>query len=409
VTAPVTGAGPLDGVSVLDFSRVLSGPHCGRMLADMGADVVKIEPPEGDLTRFFAPRIGGLATYFMQQNTGKRNISLDLRHPKAVELLRQLASTADVVIENFRPSVMERMGLGHAVLCSANPRLVYCSISGYGHTGPWSNRRAYAAVIGAESGYTQMQADARSGSYATDVFSHADVYTGMEAAAAILAALVQRGRTGRGQWVEVSMLETMLFVNEHVQWELHALGAASEASSFPPGDFPVLVTAEGHAVATAGHPAARGTFERYIKAIGKPELASDPRFDGTPQRLANLRQLIDEMQAWASAIDDLDVIEAAFAENGIAMGVVRSVQETAASDWAAARGAIVELPDRSGGTVAIPNSPWHFSDAVSGARGAAAYRGEHNREVLSERLGLTEEELDELDAAGVLSSRLPAP
>ncbi len=142
---------------MLDFSRVLAGPHAGRMLADLGADVVKIEPPEGDMTRFAYPRRASIATYFTQQNCGKRNLSLDLKKPEALALLHGLVDKADVVLENFRPGVMDRLGLGPDALLARNPRLVYCSITGYGHTGPWTGRRAYAPVVGAEAGVTWLQ------------------------------------------------------------------------------------------------------------------------------------------------------------------------------------------------------------------------------------------------------------
>jgi len=193
----MTAAGPLDGVRVLDLSRVLAGPHAGRMLVDLGADVIKVEPPEGDLTRFSWPRINSMATYFAQQNCGKRNISLDLRHPEAVAIVRSLAGLCDVVLENFRPGVMTRMGLDPDELLAAHPRLVIASISGYGQDGPWRGRRAYAPVVQAEAGITWSQAMAR-GKAANDVFSHGDVYTALECLSALLAALYQRERTGVG-------------------------------------------------------------------------------------------------------------------------------------------------------------------------------------------------------------------
>ena len=154
---------PLDGIRVLDLTRVLAGPHCTRMLADLGADVIKVEPPNGDLTRFASPRINGLASYFVQQNAGKRNISLDLSKPGATAILLDLAEHCDVLVENFRPGVMARNGLGYDVVAARNPRIVYASITGYGSTGPWVGRRAYAPVVGAESGMTKSQGDARGG------------------------------------------------------------------------------------------------------------------------------------------------------------------------------------------------------------------------------------------------------
>jgi crotonobetainyl-CoA:carnitine CoA-transferase CaiB-like acyl-CoA transferase len=194
VTFPLV-TGPLSGIRVLDFSRVLAGPHCTRMLSDMGADVIKLEPPDGDLTRYASPRINGLSAYFVQQNSGKRNISIDLSTPQGSEIAVALAGTADVLVENYRAGVMQRLGLGVEALTSKYPRLIYASISGYGATGPWVERRAYASVVGAESGLTKLQGDARGGEYANDPLSHADTYTALELTTAVLAALYQREQT----------------------------------------------------------------------------------------------------------------------------------------------------------------------------------------------------------------------
>ena len=268
---PTRGPGPLEGVRVLDLSRVLSGPHCGRMLVDLGADVIKVEPPQGDLTRFSYPRVNSIATYFAQQNCGKRNVSLDLRQPRAGDLVRAMAARSDVVLENFRPGVMERMGLGYERLAADHPRLVYASLTGYGQTGPWKDRRAYAPVVGAESGLTWAQGVARGGDFANDVISHGDVYAALECLSAILAALYQRERTGRGQHIDVSMTETLLAINEHVHWELSGLPDEGAIPSFRPGDYPVLSLADGRTVVVSGHPADRGTFERYVAALRCPD------------------------------------------------------------------------------------------------------------------------------------------
>jgi CoA:oxalate CoA-transferase len=403
------GPGPLHGIEVLDLSRVLSGPHCTRMLCDLGADVIKVEPPDGDMTRFGFPRINSISSYFTQQNCGKRNVSLDLKRPEAVELVARLAERVDVVVENFRPGVMDRMGLGYDALHARNPRLVYASITGYGHDGPWTQRRAYAPVIGAESGITWIQGQARGGQYANDVLSHGDVYTALECLAGVLAALFQRERTGRGQRVEVSMAETMLSVNEHVHWELQdTADDGDEIPSFLPGDYPVLALADGTMVVVAGHPAAKSVFEQYVRVVERPELLDDPRFVTVGERRRHFDELVGALQDWAGKHNDPEVVEAAFAREGLAMGVLRTVREIGDSDWAAARGAVVAVPDRRGGTVRIPNSPWHFSQADSGVRGQPAYRGEHNREVFGSLLGLGDDELDRLEAAGILSSRVPA-
>jgi CoA:oxalate CoA-transferase len=401
------GPGPLDGVTVLDLSRVLSGPHCTRMLVDLGADVLKVEPPEGDLTRFSFPKRHSISTYFTQQNCGKRNLSLDLKRPEAVELLARLAERVDVLVENFRPGVMDRMGLGYETLRARNPRLVYASITGYGHTGPWRERRAYAPVVNAEAGVTELQGRVRNADYRNDPMSHGDVYTSLECLAGVLAALFRRERTGHGQWVEMSMAETLLSVNEHVHWELQDVDDTGEIASFRPADYPVLTLGNGEVIVIAGHPAARGNAERFAEAVGRPELLDDARFATVEARLAHYGELLLELEAWAATYHDPLVIEEDLARHGFAMGVLRTVREIGDSPWAVERGAIVAVPDRGGGHVRIPNSPWHFSEDDSGVRGQPAYRGEHNREVLHELLDLDDAELDRLEREGVLTSRGP--
>src|SRR3954468_2864052 len=177
-TANVLVARPLDGVRVVDLSRVLSGPSCGKALADLGADVIKVEPPEGDLTRTAQPRVGGVPAYFAQQNCGKRCISVDLRLPAGRELVVDLAAAADVVLENFRPGVLDRLGLGYETVSTRNPKVVFCSITGYGHDGPMAGRRAYAPVMHAEIGLMEFGARRLKTEPRPESISHADLYSG---------------------------------------------------------------------------------------------------------------------------------------------------------------------------------------------------------------------------------------
>ncbi|HEX2783041.1 MAG TPA: CoA transferase [Ilumatobacteraceae bacterium] len=399
---------PLDGIRVLDFTRVLSGPHATRMLCDLGAEVIKVEPPDGDITRMTNPRINGLATYFVQQNVGKRNISVDTDKPGAADLLLRLADRCDVLIENFRPGVMDRIGLPYDVVAARNPRIIYASINGYGSTGPWVSRRAYAPVVGAETGITKAQGDARGGRYANDPFSHADVYTSLETATAILAALFNRERTGCGDRIEVTMAETMLYVNEHAHDQLWDGEVPAEwIRSFGSDTYPVLTAGNGESVVISGHPAERGTFDRYMMAIGRPEFIADPRFVDVPTRQAHFADLLEILREWAATISTPQAIEAAMGAQGLATGTLRSLREVCATDWANERGAVVEVSDRGGGTLRLPNSPWHFASGDVSLRGEPRYRGEDNRAVLGELLGLDDSELDRLESDGVLSARLP--
>lgn len=378
------------------------------MLSDLGADVIKVEPPEGDLTRFAFPRVGSMSTYFAQQNIGKRNISMDLKKPEAVELVKALVATCDVVVENYRGGVMEKLGLGWTALSEVNPSLIYAAISGYGNTGPWSHRRAYATVVNAETGMTGLQARARGGDATNDPHSHADVYTGMECAAAVLAALFQRERTGQGQYIDVSMAQTMLYVNEHVQNELFERDVpADQIRSFQPGDYPILQTGDGTHVVVSGHPAERGTFDLFVSAMKRPEMLDDPRFSDVAVRLKNLDALRDIIREWALTIHTAQEIEDVMAEVGLAMGVMRTMPEIADTEWARERHVIVDADDRSGSTFRVPNSPWVFSGSDTSTHGIPKFRGEDNEEVLTSMIGLTHQQVEDLTARGVLSIRLP--
>ena len=398
---------PLEGVRVLDFTRVLSGPHATRMLCDLGADVIKVEQPTGDLTRFSSPRINSNSTYFIQQNVGKRNISLDLTKPEAVELIKQLVEKCDVVIENFRPGVMQRLGLDQKTLRAKNAQLVYASITGYGNTGPWVDRRAFAPVINAEMGLTKRQGDARGGDYANDPFSHADVYTAIECASAILAALFARERTGEGQYIDLSMAQTLLYVNEHAHDDLWDQPVSPDSiRSFRPEDYAVLTTSDGVTSVVSGHPAERGTFDFFVAAMQQPELLDDPRFSTVALRVANLDALIQLIKTWASTIDTVDELEKILAKNKLAMGRLRSVTEVAETQWAKERNAFVEVDDRGTSTVKLPNSPWRFSGSDTSTRGTVKYRGEDNAEVFKELLALSPDQIKDLHERKILVQRL---
>ena len=210
-----------------------------------------------------------------------------------------------------------------------------------------------------------------------------------------------------GQRIDIAMAETMLAINEHAHWQLNGGEVGEEIPSFAPGDYPVLPTGEGHHIVISGHPAARGTFELYIKAAGRPELADDPRFATPTDRVEHLDEIIAVLGEWTKTFDDIDELEEVLAKHGLAMGVMRTVAEISHTDWARERGAIVEVDDRSGGTLRLPNSPWRFSAADTGVKGRPAYRGEDNRAVLSELLDISGSELDRLETEGILSSRPP--
>lgn len=406
-------AGPLAGLVVLDLSRVLSGPICGRALADLGARVVKVEPPAGDLTRFSVPRHGPISGYYAQQNSGKQNVSIDLDVPSGRQLLFDLAVRADVVLENFRPGVCDRLGVGYEAVSAANPGVVYASLTGFGQHGPWAHHRSYAVVSHAASGLTHHQLahqDIVGGRHvaANDPWSHGDVYTGLVTLSGILAALHARHATGRGQHVDVAMVDTMLFVNEHVQERLAGETELGDPAVLGSGWSPVVEVADGTRVTVAGDPGGVAC-DHFLQLLGREDLLADPAmrtWEGRRQRGPGLRH---DFVEFAASVPTADALIALLDEVGLAAAVVRTVEELAASEHVAHRGSIVEVDDRSGGTFAIPQAPWRFSDTPSGVAGPPAWRGEHNRLVCADLLGLGDADIDRLEAEGVLVARPPRP
>src|SRR6202023_366139 len=260
------------GLRVLDFSTTIAGPHCARMLADMGAEVIKIESAEGETMRSRPPVRSGCSSAFGQLNVGKKSLVLDLKSPDAIEIVCRLVADTDILVENFRPGVMRRLKLDYASLQQLNPKLIYCSISGYGQTGPSAELPAYAPVIHAASGYDMAHLTYQPGRNRPDYCGvyHADVLTGVYAFGAISAALYQRQINRKGQYIDVSMLESMLSLTPNeVQWAQFNVKPPSRPMFGP------VETADGFVMVTI---ASEKTFQCLMKACGRPEWVSDPRF-----------------------------------------------------------------------------------------------------------------------------------
>src|SRR3569833_1411164 len=261
-----------DGLRVLDFSTTIAGPHCTRMLADMGAEVIKIESAEGETMRTRPPLRNGCSTAFGQLNVGKKSLVLDLKSPAAIQIVQRLVSKADILVENFRPGVMRRLKLDYASLHQHNPKLIYCSISGYGQSGPSAELPAYAPVIHAASGYEMAHLAYQPGRSRPDYCGiyHADVLTGVYAFGAISAALYQRHRSQEGQHIDVSMLESMLSLTlNELQWSQFEVKPTARPLFGP------LETSDGYVMLAV---ASEKTFQSLIKVIGHPEWIDDPRF-----------------------------------------------------------------------------------------------------------------------------------
>jgi len=388
----------LDDVTVLDLTRVVAGPACTRTLCDYGARVIKIEPPEGDLLRRGVPKANGVSLPFAQQNAGKAHLCIDLSMPDGKQLVKRLAAQADVVVENYRPGVADRLGIGYADVCSDNPSVIYCSITGYGQAGPSAHRRAYAPVIHAELGLLELSARERGTDPMPEAVSHADFAVGAQAASAILAALFSRERTGKGQHIDVSMAETMLATNEFAAIEVNG-GFGDEISPFRPGKAALLRLADGSWVQVPGNPTT------WIFAVAKAldrtdELAA--RGWETPQDTqghdASIREL---MQRWAAEYENATTFEQALDSARIPLGTVKSLSEAVSEEWAVQRQVLVDL-DINGVQRRIPRSPARFSDADAGPQRGAYLRGADNRAELKSLLALTDDEIDVLESDGVL-------
>ena len=393
----------LDGIRILDLSRVVAGPACTLSLANLGADVIKVEPPEGDLMRKARPRRGGISVYFAQVNCGKRCVSLDLDQAEGRRIAAELAARVDVVVENFRPGVMARLGLDPAALRAARPELIVCSISGYGQTGASAQRRAYAPVIHAELGLIELGTH-RGTPPVPEPVSHADFAVAAQATGAILAALFHRQRTGEGQHVDVSMAETMLAVMEWSAIEANG-GMGDALPTFYPAKATIVRLADGSHVQLPGFPPT--TFPTYARLMGRPELLEEERFANAENRYRHLDEVNAVIAAWAATFADRPAFEARLAEARMPAGEVKAFRDIPDEPWARDRGAFVEVPDGADGTMLLPFSPVRFSGLDAGVRGRPAQQGEHNREVLSELFGYGPDDLARLEEAGVLVRRSP--
>ena len=363
---------PLTGLKVLDMSRVLAGPFAGRMLSDLGADVVKLEPPEGDVTRHWGRKVGDISGYYNQQNAGKRNICVDLSDPTGVEVVKSLVSVCDVLIENFRPDVMGRFGLDYDTLTAINPRLIMLSISGFGADNPDSRRAAYAPIIHAETGLVARQSTITGAFPAELPLSVADTNAGMQGLVGLLAALYAREKTGRGEYVEIAMVDATLGANDglHAALENVSLGVTNEVHETSAG---LLMMA--------------GDF-RYIWKLLSTEMGVDDGLSGD----ATLEEKIAARRAAAKRFftvtcSNRSEVIAALDKMNIAWGDVRAPSEVTELACVEARNTITRIDDRAGGLRKIADSPYRFRHHESGVREGASHLGEHNKEVLADWLG----------------------
>ncbi|HVA25872.1 MAG TPA: CoA transferase [Chloroflexota bacterium] len=389
-------ARPLDGVMVLDLTRVLAGPYCTMVLGDFGADVIKVEQPgRGDDSRHWKPPdAGGEAAYYLSINRNKRSLTLNLRHPAGQDILRRLAAQADVLIHNFKRGGMASMGLSYEALRELNPRLVYCSISGYGEGSPYQDRPGYDFVIQAQSGIMSITGEPDGEPQKVGI-AIVDVTTGLFACSAILAALRERERSGQGQQVELALLDSALawLINVAGSWFVDGtepLRYGNAHATVVP--YQVFKAADQRFVLAVGNDL---QFRTMARLVGAPELAEDERFTTNPGRVRNREALLESllpilaaqpMQYW------LDM----FADAGIPAGPINTVPQILADPHVAAREMVVTVAHPTAGSVRVVGPPYKLSRTPAGVDRHPPLLGEHTEEVLRERLGLGEAEISQL-------------
>jgi crotonobetainyl-CoA:carnitine CoA-transferase CaiB-like acyl-CoA transferase len=394
LAAEQTGA-PLQGVRVLDLSAVLSGPMCTALLADQGAEVIKIEPPGGDLSRRIGPAKGDLSAMFIAANRGKRSIMLDFKRKECLAVVHDLARRADVLVENFRPGAMARLGLDYDTLSAANPRLVYASITGFGQSGPYADGRVYDAVIQAVSGISASHPSQHNGEPMLLATAVCDKLSALTAAQAISTALFARERVGKGCKLELAMLDAALAFQWPDAMYNHVF------VSDPPPPFPEFGvqqrpyrTRNGHVATMSPQP---DEFAALCKGLGRPELSSDIRFAGLEARRRNVAELLTLLDALI-ADHDTDELVRTLRAAGVPIGRVNPRHEVLSDPQVLHNDALQHIDHGSAGTVRLARAAARFIGAGARALKPAPHLGEHGCEVLAE-LGVDAARIDALLAS----------
>jgi CoA:oxalate CoA-transferase len=394
----------LSGLRVLDFTRVMSGPYCTAMLADLGADVIKVEQPgEGDISRHVAPHVDGLSSYFSLLNRGKRSVTLDLKNPRAIELIVDLTRKSDVLVENFRPGVMERLGLGYEALSAANPRLVYASISGFGQEGPFARLPAYDLIVQAMSGLMNVTGERDGRSMAVGE-SIADICAGIFASWGILAALLERSRSGEGRYLEIAMLDCMFSMlitplsrklatgTEPVRMgNRHPVTYPCDSFSARDGDLVLVCLGDA-------------AFHDFCRAIERPDLIRDPRFATNEDRNVHEEELRRIIADWCSERSRQAVIEI-LRNGGVPCAPVWGLGDLLSSGHVESRGLLKQRDAGEAGVLASVAQPVRFSGSPAATGTPPPKLGEHTEEVLGTLLGLDRDEIESLRSTKVIGSR----
>ena len=399
---PSTYPGPLAGVRVLDFTRVLAGPAASLALADLGAEVIKIEPPgKGDETRSFPPFRDGESHYYLGNNRGKKSIVIDLKSEAGVALAKDLAAQCDILVENYRPGVMDRLGLGYETLSAINPRLIYCAISGFGMTGPLRDRPSFDIVAQALSGVLSVNGEPGRMPIKLGL-PMGDLVGGINGPIGILAALYERERTGRGRLIDVSLLDGLIGLLGYIAQLPYFTGenpkpqGSQHPNLVPYGAFPASDGAIIIACLT------NSFWARICDALGFPEAGPDPRFD-TLEKRRDIRELINGMIAERTQHRTVDELVELFTQFQVPHAPILGVQEALSQPQTVAREMVVQTEHKTLGSIPIVNRPIKFVDAPQPVPTAPPVLGQHTDEILAQVLGLTAEQIAQLRASGAVS------
>lgn len=385
----------LENIKVLDLTRVLAGPYSTMILGDLGADIIKVEMPEiGDDARHFGPYMNSESAYFMSLNRNKRSITLNLKKAKGKEVLLEMVKKVDVLVENFRPGTMEKLGLGYEDLKEINPKLIYAASSGYGHTGPYSKRAAYDAVVQAMGGL--MSITGKEGGEPTRVgTSVGDITAGLFTTIGILAALNSRNETGKGQKVDVAMLDCQVAILENaiaryvVTGEIPKPGGNKHPSIVP---FEPFETVDGQVMVAAGNDA---LWANFCRAIDIEPLCKDDRFSTNPLRNENydaLRPILAKIMKTRTTQEWQDILDNA----GVPNGPINTVDKVVADPQVVAREMIIEIDHPISGKLKVPGIPIKLSETPGEIRMTSPLLGQHTEEILKELLNYDDEKIDEL-------------
>ncbi len=389
-------AGPLKGVKVLDMTWALAGPYCTMILGDLGAEVIKVENPDGggDSARTNFPFIDGVSSYFLSVNRGKKSITLNLRNPRGKEVLLALAKKADVLVENFRPGVMDRLGLGYATIREHNPRIIYAACSGFGQNSPYAHRPAYDVIVQGMGGALSITGEA-GGPPVRVGFSIGDIGGGLFTAIGVLSALHEREKSGEGQMVDVSMLDCQMALLENAFTRFFATGEVPQriGTRHPvKTPFQAFPTQDGYMVMAAPE---ENFWKKFCEAIGSPDLPKDERFKDNASRTQNhaqLEEILNQITRTRKTSDWVALME----KNDIPCGPVNSIDQIASDPHTAAREMITRVKHSKAGMLKVVNSPIKLSKTPVKLEKASPELGEHTDEILGNLLGFSKEQIAEL-------------